>query len=115
MNGQWSRAGTHGKRGFEGGQMPLHRRMPKRGFSNEPHGKEHTTVNVETSIDLKPAQDWSRRIHLFRAYSEGCETWFANSRDGSWIAPCTSQHITFTESAKEKIVQAGGSAEVIVP
>ena len=34
MNGMWSRAGTHSKRGFEGGQMPLHRRLPKRGFTN---------------------------------------------------------------------------------
>src|SRR5437762_745021 len=44
--GQWSRSGTHGKRGFEGGQMPLHRRLPKRGFSNEPFRKEHNIVNI---------------------------------------------------------------------
>jgi large subunit ribosomal protein L15 len=44
--GQWSRSGTHSKRGFEGGQMPLHRRIPKRGFTNAPFAKEHTAVNV---------------------------------------------------------------------
>src|SRR5688500_18383552 len=44
--GQWSRSGTSGKRGFEGGQMPLHRRLPKRGFTNAPFAKEHSIINV---------------------------------------------------------------------
>src|SRR6187200_3654883 len=44
--GQWSRSGTSQKRGFEGGQMPLHRRIPKRGFTNAPFAKEHTAINV---------------------------------------------------------------------
>src|SRR3954468_17981895 len=45
-NGMWSRSGSSQKRGFEGGQMPLHRRMPKRGFSNAVFKKKHTTINV---------------------------------------------------------------------
>src|SRR3954470_17658493 len=44
--GMWSRSGSHSKRGFEGGQMPLHRRLPKRGFTNGPFKKEFVTVNV---------------------------------------------------------------------
>src|ERR1041385_2926876 len=44
--GMWSRSGSSQKRGFEGGQMPLHRRMPKRGFSNAVFKKKHTTINV---------------------------------------------------------------------
>src|SRR5882724_2984702 len=44
--GQWSRSGTHSKRGFEGGQMPLHRRLPKRGFTNGPFKKDHSIVNI---------------------------------------------------------------------
>src|SRR6188768_3897858 len=44
--GQWSRAGTSQKRGFEGGQMPLHRRVPKRGFTNAPFKREATAINV---------------------------------------------------------------------
>src|SRR5438552_13947544 len=44
--GMWSRSGSSQKRGFEGGQMPLHRRMPKRGFSNAIFKKKHTTINV---------------------------------------------------------------------
>ena len=44
--GMWSRSGSSQKRGFEGGQMPLHRRMPKRGFSNAVFKKSYTTINV---------------------------------------------------------------------
>ena len=43
---QWSRSGAHSKRGFEGGQMPLHRRLPKRGFTNAIFKKQHSTINV---------------------------------------------------------------------
>src|SRR5436190_7095382 len=44
--GMWSRSGSSQKRGFEGGQMPLHRRMPKRGFSNAIFKKDFSIVNV---------------------------------------------------------------------
>src|ERR1041385_492514 len=44
--GMWSRSCSSQKRGFEGGQMPLHRRMPKRGFTNAPFKKKFSTVNV---------------------------------------------------------------------
>ena len=44
--GQKSRSGYRSKRGFEGGQMPLHRRLPKRGFTNSPFRKDHSTINV---------------------------------------------------------------------
>src|SRR5438552_11641988 len=44
--GMWSRSGSSQKRGFEGGQMPLHRRLPKRGFTNAPFRKEFSTINV---------------------------------------------------------------------
>ena len=44
--GMWSRAGSHSKRGFEGGQMPLHRRIPKRGFRS-PFGKTFAVINLQ--------------------------------------------------------------------
>ena len=116
MNGQWSRAGTHGKRGFEGGQMPLHRRMPKRGFSNEPHGKEHTTVNVgdfdrfEAGAKVGPAELITSGL-IRKVARHGLRVLGDGKLDRAL-------HVTahyFTESAKENIVKAGGSAEVIVP
>src|SRR5436190_569197 len=48
--GMWSRSGSHSKRGFEGGQMPLHRRLPKRGFTNDPFKKEYTEINVSALV-----------------------------------------------------------------
>ena len=50
--GQKSRSGYHSKRGFEGGQMPLHRRLPKRGFTNAVFKKRHSTVNVGDLVRL---------------------------------------------------------------
>lgn len=49
--GAQSRSGWHFKRGFEGGQMPLHRRLPKKGFKN-PFSKDYTEVNVERLAHL---------------------------------------------------------------
>src|SRR5262245_8935343 len=51
--GMWSRSGSSQKRGFEGGQMPLHRRVPKRGFTNAPFKKEFSTVNVSDLPDSR--------------------------------------------------------------
>jgi large subunit ribosomal protein L15 len=116
MNGMWSRAGTHSKRGFEGGQMPLHRRMPKRGFSNDPHRKEHTVVNVgdfdrfEAGAKVGPAELIASGLiqkvakHGLRILGDGKLE----------LAVHVTAHY-FTESAREKIVKAGGTAEVIVP
>lgn len=47
QKGQWSRSGGGVRIGFEGGQMPLARRLPKRGFSNYPFRKEYTVINIE--------------------------------------------------------------------
>src|SRR5215813_11827569 len=55
--GMWSRSGSSQKRGFEGGQMPLHRRIPKRGFSNAVFKKEFSTINVS---DLKRFEQGSK-------------------------------------------------------
>jgi len=116
LNGQWSRAGTHGKRGFEGGQMPLHRRMPKRGFSNEPHRKEHTVVNVgdferfEAGAKVGPAELVASGL-VHKVAKHGLRILGDGKLDRAL-------HVTAhycTESAREKIVKAGGSAEVIVP
>src|SRR5215475_638397 len=51
--GMWSRSGSRTKRGFEGGQMPLHRRLPKRGFSNAPFKKDFTTINVSDLVKFE--------------------------------------------------------------
>ena len=112
--GQWSRSGTSQKRGFEGGQMPLHRRIPKRGFSNEPFRKETTAINVsdlarfEKNSKVGPeelvAAGLVKKIgkHGLRILGDGKID----------RALHVSAHY-FTESAKQKIAGAGGTAEVI--
>ena len=112
--GQWSRSGTHSKRGFEGGQMPLHRRIPKRGFTNAPFAKEHTAINVgdldrfEKDAKVGPqeivAAGLARKIakHGLRVLGDG-------EIDR---ALHVSAHY-FTATAREKITKAGGTAEVI--
>jgi large subunit ribosomal protein L15 len=110
----WSRSGTRTKRGFEGGQMPLHRRIPKRGFSNTPFTKEHTIVNVgdlgrfEQGNKVGPeelvASGLIRKVgkHGLRVLGDGKID----------RALHVSAHY-FTASAREKITKAGGTAEVI--
>src|SRR6516164_6820852 len=51
--GMWSRSGSSQKRGFEGGQMPLHRRMPKRGFTNAIFKKKFSTINVSDLVKFE--------------------------------------------------------------
>jgi len=116
LNGMWSRAGTHSKRGFEGGQMPLHRRMPKRGFSNDPFKKEHTVVNVgdferfEAGATVGAAELIASGL-IHKVAKHGLRVLGDGKLDRA-------VHVTahyFTESAREKIIKAGGSAEVIAP
>ena len=112
--GQWSRSGTSQKRGFEGGQMPLHRRMPKRGFSNAPFRKETTAVNVgdlgrfEQGSKVGPQELVAAGI-IGKVAKYGLRILGDGKIDRAL-------HVTahyFTESAKQKITSAGGTAEVI--
>src|SRR5262245_21212230 len=112
--GMWSRSGSSQKRGFEGGQMPLHRRIPKRGFTNAPFKKEHTTVNVSDLARF----DKGAKVGPQEIVSSGLVRKIAKHGlrvlgDGNIDRAL---HVTahyFTESAREKITKAGGTAEVI--
>jgi large subunit ribosomal protein L15 len=112
--GMWSRSGSSQKRGFEGGQMPLHRRMPKRGFTNAVFKKKHSTINVS---DLGKF-DAGAKIGPQELVDAGVVRKVA--KDGLRVlgdgqidrALHVSAHY-FTESAREKITKAGGTAEVI--
>jgi large subunit ribosomal protein L15 len=110
----WSRSGSHSKRGFEGGQMPLHRRVPKRGFSNAVFKKKLSIVNVG---DLDRF-DKGAKVGPEELVAAGLLRKIA--RDGLRIlgdgnidrALHVSAHY-FTPGAKEKITKAGGTVEVI--
>ncbi len=110
--GQQSRRGYSRRAGFEGGQMPLHRRLPKRGFSS-PFPKSFAVVNVE-SLNAFAAGDTvtpetlaGRRI--VRALREGVKI----LGNGELKIALTVQAHAFSKSAEQKIVAAGGKVEVL--
>ena len=114
MNGQWSRSGTHSKRGFEGGQMPLHRRIPKRGFSNEPFRKETTAVNVSDLVRFeKGSKVGPQELVAAGLVKKIGKHGLRILGDGKIDRALNVSAHYFTESAREKITGAGGTAEVI--
>jgi len=110
--GQKSRRGYSRRRGFEGGQMPLHRRIPKRGFHN-PFGVSYSVVNLE-ELNVFPAgetvtPDLLRAHGFIRRATDPIKV----LGDGELKTKLTVQAHAFSASAKEKITKAGGSFEVV--
>jgi len=109
--GQGSRTGSHLMRGFEGGQMPLHRRLPKRGFTNI-FRTEYTVVNLDRIAELKVAEiglDDYRKLGL--ASSKNALIKVLGS--GELKNAITIHAHKFSKSAAEKIEKAGGKAVVV--
>jgi large subunit ribosomal protein L15 len=110
--GQQSRRGYSRRRGFEGGQMPLHRRIPKRGFHNL-FGVEYSVINLE-ELNVFPAGETVTpellRAHGFVRRSTGPIKVLG---DGELKNKLTVHAHAFSASAKEKITKAGGSFEVV--
>ena len=109
--GQKSRRGYSRRRGFEGGQMPLHRRIPKRGFHN-PFGSSYAVINIE-ELNVFPAGETVTpellRAHGFVRTSQEVKI----LGDGELKSKLTVHAHAFSASAKEKITKAGGSFEVL--
>jgi large subunit ribosomal protein L15 len=110
--GQQSRRGYSRRRGFEGGQMPLHRRIPKRGFHNL-FGVEYSVINLE-ELNVFPAGETVTpellRAHGFVRRATGPIKVLG---DGELKNKLTVHAHAFSASAKEKITKAGGSFEVV--
>jgi len=108
--GQGSRSGSRLMRGFEGGQMPLHRRLPKRGFTNI-FKKEYAIVNLDRIAALGES---SVTLELLRkAGLAGKHDLVKVLGDGELKAAVTVQAHRFSKSAQEKISKAGGKAEIV--
>jgi large subunit ribosomal protein L15 len=111
--GAKSRSGHRFKRGFEGGQMPLHRRVPKRGFHN-PFRVEYAVVNLDTLAEVFEAgsavtPDVLRERGLVRQSRVPIKV----LGRGDLSKNLTVQAHKFSGRAAEKIAAAGGTAEVI--
>ncbi len=110
--GQKSRSGGGVRPGFEGGQMPLQRRLPKRGFYNR-FGKEIIAINVEQlnrfddGTTVTPETLLAARV--IRKKGDGVKI----LGEGNLEKSLTVQAQAFSKSAEEKITAAGGKAEVI--
>jgi large subunit ribosomal protein L15 len=110
--GAQSRSGFRFKRGFEGGQMPLHRRVPKRGFRN-PFRVEYAVVNLDALAEVFEAgtavtPELLRERGLVRSSSP-----IKVLGRGEISKGLTVRAHKFSGSAAQKIVAAGGTAEVI--
>ena len=108
--GQRSRSGSRMMRGFEGGQMPLHRRMPKRGFTNI-FRKEYSIVNLETLAALSETTITPDVLRKAGAIKTKRPVKILG--DGELKAALTVHAHKFSKSAQEKITKAGGKFEVL--
>jgi large subunit ribosomal protein L15 len=108
--GQRSRTGSRMIRGFEGGQMPLHRRMPKRGFTNI-FRKEFNIVNLERLASLGETTitpDVLRKAGVIKGKQP-----VKVLGDGELKVALTVHAHKFSKTAQEKITKAGGKIEVL--
>ena len=108
--GQRSRTGSRMIRGFEGGQMPLHRRMPKRGFTNI-FRKEYNIVSLERLAELGETTitpDVLRKAGVIKTKHP-----VKILGDGELKSAITVSAHKFSKSAQEKITKAGGKVEVL--
>lgn len=112
-NGQNSRSGGGVRVGFEGGQLPLYRRLPKRGFSNAMFKKTYAVINVS---DLNMFEDGTEvtpellfEMGIIKKQLSGIKV----LGNGELTKKLTVRAHKFSNIAKEKIEAAGGKAEVI--
>jgi large subunit ribosomal protein L15 len=109
--GQRSRSGSRMMRGFEGGQMPLHRRLPKRGFTNI-FRTEYAVVNLERLGSLGET-NITPELLRDRGVVKRADARIKILGDGELTTALTVQAHKFSKSAQEKIAKAGGKVEVL--
>lgn len=111
-NGQNARSGGGTRPGFEGGQMPLYRRIPKRGFNN-PFKKVWSIVNVEDLNRFEEDAEITPAILMENGLIKKLNDGVKILGNGEIEKKLTVKANQFTKSAQEKIEAAGGKAEVI--
>lgn len=113
QDGQNSRSGGGVRPGFEGGQMPLQRRLPKRGFSNYPFKKEYAIINVEdlnvfdNGTEVTPELLLEKR--MIRKLNDGLKVLGRGKLEKS----LTVKAHKISKSAQEQILSNGGKVEVL--
>lgn len=111
--GQWARSGGGVRPGFEGGQMPLARRLPKRGFNNKVFAKHYAEVNVAALNAFEDGETICVVAMLEKGLiGKACDG-VKVLGNGELKKKLTVKAAGFSKSAKEKIEAAGGKAEVV--
>lgn len=110
--GQKARSGGAKGAGFEGGQMPLQRRLPKRGFKNYPFKKEYAIINLKDLSEIKEeiiTPEILKRMGIVKDLRDGLKV----LGEGEINRAIVVKAHAFSNSALNKITAAGGRAEVI--
>ena len=110
--GQKARSGGKVRVGFEGGQMPLSRRVPKRGFNNI-FAKPLTAINLTVLNGFEDGAVVDAAALIEKGILSACPYGLKVLSNGTLTKKLTVKAAAFSESAKEKIEQAGGKAEVV--
>ena len=110
--GQKARSGGKVRVGFEGGQMPLVRRIPKRGFNNI-FAKPLTAINVGSLSAFEDGAVVDAAALIEKGILHECKYGLKVLANGKLTKKVTVKAAAFSESAKAKIEEAGGKAEVV--
>jgi large subunit ribosomal protein L15 len=110
--GQKSRKGYSRRPGFEGGQMPLRRRIPKRGFHNPSHS-EYAVINVETLNAFPAGETVTPELLRATGFIRELQSAIKVLGDGELKIALTVRAHKFSKSAEEKITHAGGKVEIL--
>jgi large subunit ribosomal protein L15 len=111
--GQNARSGGGVRPGFEGGQLPLYRKLPKRGFNNARFGKQYTVINVESLNKFNDGDVVDSAALLAIGLVDSVADGIKVLGEGELTKKLTVKAKVFSASAKEKIEAVGGKTEVV--
>ena len=111
--GQNARSGGGVRPGFEGGQLPLYRKLPKRGFNNYRFGKQYAIVNVQSLNKFADGEVVDCAALLAKGIVSDALDGIKVLGEGEVTKKLTVKAAVFSASAKEKIEAVGGKTEVV--
>ena len=111
--GQNARSGGGVRPGFEGGQLPLYRKLPKRGFNNARFGKQYSVINVEALNKFNDGDVVDSAALLLNGMIDSVCDGVKVLGEGELTKKLTVKAKVFSASAKEKIEAVGGKTEVV--
>ena len=111
--GQNARSGGGVRPGFEGGQLPLYRKLPKRGFNNARFGKQYSVINVDALNKFNDGDVVDSAALLLKGVINSVCDGVKVLGEGELTKKLTVKAKVFSASAKEKIEAVGGKTEVV--